>query len=60
MSPFLKTDPPYEPLNDETDSEVPGYEKIKSKTTDNENDVRSVRTIASNADFQEDDGIVQV
>lgn len=57
-----KTEPPYEQLQNDTDSEVPGYEKIKLKSTNksNSNNSGSSENSVPNNDTLEDDGIVQV
>ncbi|CAG9853797.1 unnamed protein product [Phyllotreta striolata] len=55
-----KTDPPYEQLNNDTDSEVPGYEKIGSRLSSCKNTPVSPTNRTNSINILDDDGIVQV
>lgn len=57
-----QTDPPYEQLNTDKDSDIPGYEKItlKSINNTNSNNSGSSENSVPNIDVLEEDNIVQV
>lgn len=57
-----RTEPPYEQLHNDTDSEIAGYEKIKLKSTNKSesNNSGSSENSVPNIDILDDDGIVQV
>lgn len=58
-----KSDPPYELLNNDTDSEIPGYERIKKKSAPNEHSSGSSGNSlgpTSSSNILDEDGIFQV
>lgn len=58
-----KSDPPYELLNNDTDSEIPGYERIKNKSPSNEQSSGSSGNSVgptNSSNILDEDGIFQV